>query len=196
MISVTTTATSTGCQYVFVTNITFIPCQLIAHSHLPVDYFSPLYRELGDALMNVFSRSVVQDRVAGQPLEAHVAGARLAAWGWGASEVVGGKRCVGREEGCVALRTAARPVPRFPTKQNVPRSMRRPEQPQNSPTNVTLDKMSSQTIKLLVVLAITVTLGYESHDLMCYCVATLRNLWSRGEIEGWRERERERETER
>jgi hypothetical protein len=82
-----------------------------------VAYFSPLYRELGDALMNVFSRPVVQDRVTGQSLEAYVAGPRFAARGRGASEVVGGKRCFGREEGRVALCTAVRPVPRFPEKQ-------------------------------------------------------------------------------
>jgi hypothetical protein len=67
----------------------------------------------------------------------------------------------------VALCTAARPVPRLPENQNVPRSIRRREQSQNSPT-----KVSSLTIKFVVVLASTVTLGSESHEthnLMLLC---------------------------
>ena len=56
---------------------------------------SPLYRKFGDPLVDVFSRPVVQDRVAGQSLEARVASSRLAAGRRRPGEVVG-KRRVGR----------------------------------------------------------------------------------------------------
>jgi hypothetical protein len=61
--------------------------------HPPTACISPLYRKFGNSLVNVFPRTIVQHRVAGQSLETGVASSRLAARGWCASTVVG-KGCV------------------------------------------------------------------------------------------------------
>jgi hypothetical protein len=52
--------------------------------YLPMACISPLYCELSNALVDVFSRPIVQDRVAGQSLETGVARPRLTAGGRGA----------------------------------------------------------------------------------------------------------------